>query len=56
MERKFFESHDTESVLGFKDVEIPPGSGHWYHAAHHLIDYVKVWDTPADMKIPNYPQ
>ena len=53
MERQFFESHDTESVMGFKDVTI---GGKTYHAAHHLIDYVKVWDVPADIKIPNYPQ
>ncbi len=24
-------------------------------AAHHLIDYIKVWDVPKDVQIPNYP-
>ncbi len=29
--------------------------GVWGGAAHHLIDYIKVWDVPADVKIPNFP-
>lgn len=25
-------------------------------AAHHLLDYVKVWDVPKDVIVPSYPQ
>jgi hypothetical protein len=53
-QRQYFETHLTNP--GMWDVEIPPHSGHWYHAAHHLIDYVKVWDVPASTKIADYPQ
>jgi hypothetical protein len=31
-----------------------PINGH--SAAHHLIDYVKVWDVPSDMRLPDFPQ
>jgi hypothetical protein len=51
-ERQFFEEHNTETALGFEDVTI---GGRTYHAAHHLIDYVKVWDVPKDVKIPDFP-
>ncbi len=51
MERQYFETHLGNP--GFKDVTI---GGKTYHAAHHLLDYVKVWDVPADMKISGYPQ
>ncbi len=37
---------------GFRDVTI---GGKTYYAAHRLIDYVRFWDVPADVKIPNYP-
>jgi hypothetical protein len=53
-ERHYFETHLGNP--GFWDVDIPPGSGHWYHAAHHLVDYVKIWDVPTSMKISGYPQ
>jgi hypothetical protein len=55
MERKYFESHATDTVKnpGCWDVTI---DGKTYHAAHHLIDYVKIWDVPKDVKIPNFPQ
>ncbi len=53
-EYHYFDTHPYNP--GCWDVEIPPGSGHWVHAAHHLIDYVKVWDVPKDVIIPNYPQ
>jgi len=45
-ERHYFETHTTNP--GFWNVNGKP-------AAHELIDYVKVWDVPADMKIPSYP-
>ncbi len=45
-ERHYFETH-------------PHNPGCWdvngQHAAHHLLDYVKVWDVPKDVKIPDYP-
>jgi hypothetical protein len=47
LEKKYFEAHADSC------------SGCWpYHgqpAAHHLLDYVKVWDVPADVKISGYP-
>jgi hypothetical protein len=49
-QRAFFEAYDT-TCSGCKDVTI---GGHTYHAAHQKVDYVKVWDTPADVKITNY--
>jgi hypothetical protein len=54
IERHYFDTHLTNP--GFWDVEIPKGSGHWYHAAHHKVDYVKVWDVPKDVQIPNLPK
>ena len=33
---------------GFRNV-----AGH--PAAHRLIDYIRYWDVPADVKIPNFP-
>ena len=47
IERKFFEQYDT-SCSGCWPVTI---GGITYPAAHHLLDYVKVWDMPADTKI-----
>jgi len=54
VQRQYFETHPHNP--GFWDVEIPPGSTHWYPAAHHLLDYVKVWDVPKDVTIPNFPR
>jgi hypothetical protein len=50
-ERHYFDTHLTNP--GCWDVTI---GGRTYHAAHHLVDYVKVWDVPADMKISGFPQ
>ena len=48
-ERKYFEhAATTPGWPGFGNVDGKP-------AAHHMIDYVKVWDVPADVKIPNLP-
>jgi hypothetical protein len=33
---------------GFRNVGGKP-------AAHQLVDYVRIWDVPADVKIPNFP-
>ena len=52
LERKFFEQYDT-TASGCWDVII---GGKTYHAAHHLIDYVKVWDVPKEMQIPDFLQ
>jgi hypothetical protein len=54
-ERQYFESHATGTVKnpGCWDVII---DGIPYHAAHHLVDYVKIWDVPKDVKVPNFPQ
>ena len=46
LERQYFETHTTNP--GFWPVNGRP-------AAHHLIDYVKVWDVPKDVKIPDWP-
>jgi len=43
-ERKFFEQYDTTCSGCWPDVYGHP-------AAHHLVDYVKIWDMPADAKI-----
>jgi hypothetical protein len=45
-ERHYFETHTGNP--GFWPVDGKP-------AAHHLIDYIKVWDVPADVKIPDLP-
>jgi hypothetical protein len=45
-ERKFFELHPNNP--GFWDV-------YGQHTAHHLLDYVKVWDVPKNVTIPGYP-
>jgi hypothetical protein len=38
---------------------IPGWAGFWpvngRPTAHHLLDYIKVWDVPADVIIPNFP-
>jgi hypothetical protein len=49
-EKKYFEDHPHNP--GFRDVTI---NGKTYHAAHNLIDYVKIWDVPKDVKIPDFP-
>jgi hypothetical protein len=51
VERKYFEAHDT-TCPGCWKVKI---GGKWYPAAHHLVDYFKVWNMPADAKISQYP-
>jgi hypothetical protein len=55
MERQYFEhaaavelASPTPGWPGFEMVDGKP-------VAHHMIDYVKVWDVPKDVKIPNYP-
>ncbi len=49
-EKKYFEEHPHNP--GFRDVTI---NGKTYHAAHDLIDYVRVWTVPSDVTIPKYP-
>ena len=49
-ERQYLDQHPNNP--GCWDVTI---GGKTYHAAHHLIDYVKVWDVPADVKVPDFP-
>ena len=49
----YLNAHPTNP--GCWDVEFPPKSGHWYHAGHERLDYVKVWDVPADVKITPFP-
>ncbi|HZK75430.1 MAG TPA: hypothetical protein VFD13_00855 [Candidatus Kapabacteria bacterium] len=48
-DRQFFEAHVNDTGHGCW----PDKYGH--PAAHHLLDYVKVWDVPKDVIIPNYP-
>jgi hypothetical protein len=49
IERAYFEhAAATSGWPGFRDVG-------GKHAAHHLVDYVRIWDVPADVKIPNFP-
>ncbi|HWF43184.1 MAG TPA: hypothetical protein VG537_00945 [Candidatus Kapabacteria bacterium] len=50
-ERQYFDQHPHNP--GMWDVTI---GGKTYHAAHHLIDYVRIWDVPADVKIPDFPR
>jgi hypothetical protein len=46
VERKYFEHALAASSW----------PGVWGGAAHHLIDYIKVWDVPKDVQIPNLTQ
>ncbi len=46
IERQYFMAHTSNP--GFWPVYGQP-------AAHHLLDYVKVWDVPKDVIIPGYP-
>ena len=55
-ERKYFEhaaafetAHPIPGWPGFEMINSKP-------VAHHLIDYVKVWDVPKDVFIPNLPR
>jgi hypothetical protein len=48
--KAFFEEYDT-TCSGCGDVTI---GGHTYHAAHQMVDYIRIWDVPADVKIPNF--
>lgn len=43
-----FQTYDTSRSHGGWNVNGHP-------AAHHLVDYVKVWDVPSDMKLPDFP-
>ena len=52
-EREFFFAHVSDTTEGFGDVMI---NGKTYHAAHHLLDYVKVFDVPKDVTISGYPK
>ena len=51
-ERRYFEKYG-DSCKGCWPVTI--GGKLYTHAAHHLLDYVKVWDIPSDMKVPDFP-
>ena len=51
MERNYFETHLSNP--GMRPVTI---GGVTYNAAHHLIDYIKIWDVPADVKISGFPK
>jgi hypothetical protein len=46
---------DTTSTPGCWPVQVPPGTGPWYPAAHTLIDYVKIYDIPDDVKVSRFP-
>jgi hypothetical protein len=50
VERQYFEH--AASVAGWPGFEVVDGKT----VAHHMIDYVKVWDVPKDVFIPNFPQ
>jgi hypothetical protein len=53
-ERKYFEhAAATAGWPGMKEVHI---GGKTYPAAHYLIDYVKIWDVPKEVKITDRPQ
>ncbi|HEY3875340.1 MAG TPA: hypothetical protein VGM92_07670 [Candidatus Kapabacteria bacterium] len=43
---QYFETHTNNP--GFWPVHGRP-------AAHHLLDYVKIWDIPRNVTIPDYP-
>ena len=45
VERRYFEHA----------LSVPGWPGVWGGAAHHLIDYIKVWDVPKDVIIPDLP-
>lgn len=49
-ERHFFE--EFPDCAGCDTITV---HGHAVHAAHHRIDYAKIFDVPADMKLPDYP-
>jgi hypothetical protein len=48
--RAYFEAYDT-TCSGCGDVTI---GGKTYHAAHQKVDYIRIWDVPSDVKIPNF--
>ena len=48
LERHYFETHENETGEGFWPVNGQP-------AAHHLLDYVKIWDVPKEVQIPPFP-
>ncbi len=48
-ERHYFEH--AASVSGWPGIETVGGKP----VAHHMIDYIKVFDVPKDVKIPDYP-
>ncbi len=54
-EVKYFEAN-IATCQGCDLVESPPGSSHFQHTAHHLVDYFKIWDLPSDAKLPNFPR
>jgi hypothetical protein len=49
--RHYFDTHLSNP--GVWDVTI---GGKRYHAAHHLVDYVKIWDVPKDVQVPDFPK
>jgi hypothetical protein len=52
-ERNYFEhAAATPGWPGMKNVTIGSKT---YPAAHYLIDYLKIWDMPADAKITPFP-
>jgi hypothetical protein len=47
--RKYFEHAAAQSSWpGFETID-------GKRVAHHMLDYVKVWDVPANVKIPDFP-
>ena len=50
VQRTYFEH--AASIPGWPGFETIDGKT----VAHHLIDYIKVWDVPKDVIVPNYPQ
>ena len=48
-ERTYFEAHVNDCAGCW-----PDKNGH--PAAHHRLDYIKIWDVPSDMKISDYQQ
>lgn len=43
------------SVPGWPGVWDVTIGGRTYHAAHHVVDYVKIWGVPANMNVPDFP-